>query len=81
MRIEDVARILYQVNQLTSFKLNSMELEDWSATILRRKPDVKADEIQEIIDKYMNDTVEWERHKGIQNILFFLVPPERGLVY
>jgi hypothetical protein len=63
-----IAAIVYHVNQLTSYPLSGVQIEDWAKSINELMPDVDLVELKRVINNFKLGVFEWDYRKGIQNI-------------
>lgn len=64
----ELTGIIYHVNQLTSFPLSSIQIQDWAITINDFYPNLDLDILKKIIRKYKVGQYKWNYREGIQNI-------------
>lgn len=65
---EELTGILYHVNQLTSFPLTMVQIQDWAITINDFYPDLDVEILKTIIRKFKVGRYKWNNKEGIQNI-------------
>lgn len=65
---KEITGIIYHVNQLTSFALSDIQIQDWSITINDFYPDLDLELLKKIIRKYKVGAYKWDSRQGIQNI-------------
>lgn len=64
----EIGQVVFHVNQLTAYPLNDLQISDWAKSINELKPDLDLALLKKVIDKFKMDELEWDNHKGIQNI-------------
>jgi hypothetical protein len=64
-----VLNSLDQFNQLRSFKLDFWDCIKWKDTILRLMPEVETKAIEFVIDQLILGNLEYDKDRGIQNII------------
>ena len=65
---EALEKVTARVNQLMQFPLSYIQVQEWAATIQRVAPDTKLEKVAFVIDCFMNERLEYDKNKGIQNI-------------
>lgn len=73
--VDDMARCLYHLNKIRRFPLNDDQLQEWSKTIMRLRPDVSQERLQAVIDSILMGEHTWDPELGIQNIFKALNAP------
>lgn len=73
--VDERARCLYHLNKIRRFPLNDDQLQDWSKTIMRLRPEVSAERLQVVIDAILMGEYLWDPELGIQNIFKALNAP------
>ncbi len=69
-----IALLVVEVNMLIPYALTDTQIENWSRTIDRLMPDIDLKLFGDVLDEYKLDIREWDKTKGIQNILGALRP-------
>lgn len=69
-----IALLVVEVNMLISYPISDNHITDWTRTIDRLVPDLDLNVLGDILDQYKFDRLEWDKSKGIQNILRELCP-------
>lgn len=74
-RIQEVGIQVYQINQVISFPMNDIQIEDMSKSILELCPEIEGQMLKNIVDNFKTGKYEWDKSKNIQNI-FDYIPKE-----
>lgn len=69
-----IALLVVEVNMLIAYPISDNQITDWTRTIDRLVPDLDLNVLGDILDQYKFDRLEWDKSKGIQNILRELCP-------
>lgn len=64
-----IAKIIVDVNKLKDFPVDAQEIVSWANDIDRLCPNADPDAVQFLMDQFKTDRVEWDKNKGIQNII------------
>ena len=73
-RVNELAKILYQLNMLIAYPLSDSQIIEWALCLLRLIPNIDGVELQVIIDKMIIGEIEYDTKKGIKNIVIALKP-------
>jgi hypothetical protein len=68
----EIAKIIYHVNQLTSFPLSATQIEDWTRTISEIRPNQDLIKLRAIINMMKIGEIEYNSRIGIQNLFLAL---------
>ena len=63
-----IAMQVYHINQLTAFPLADHQIDEWSKAIYELRPEVRPEEIKDVIDGMKQGYIEYDNRLGIQNI-------------
>lgn len=66
---ELVAACIYDLNKIIPFPISVNEIEDWSATVLRLRPNVQPEIMRDIMDKFLTGEWHYDKDMGITNII------------
>lgn len=69
-----IALLVVEVNMLIAYPISDTQITDWTRTIDRLVPDLDLNVLGDILDQYKLDRLEWDKSKGIQNILREICP-------
>lgn len=74
VEFENICKVVYHVNQVRTFPLTSLEVVEWSRSIVELIPPEEFDmmKIQFLIKAVKRGEVPWDKDKGIQNIFIGL---------
>lgn len=73
-RFNDICKALWKVNLLIAYPLSDAMIEVWGKHLIRLCPDVKVDELDKIMDKFISGEIEYVANKGLANIVKILKP-------
>lgn len=68
----EIAKIIYHINQLTSFPLSATQIEDWTRTINELRPHQDLVKLKAIVNMMKIGEIEYNSRLGIQNIFLAL---------
>jgi len=71
----EVAKIVWRLDMVMAYPLDETQIETWSSHILRLCPDVTAERVSEIVDKYLTGEWYFDRNQGIANIVWAIKNP------
>lgn len=63
-----MAKSFLQINKLTPFPLDAMELISWAKDVEEIAGAVEIEKLEFIFKCFKTDKLEWDKNKGIQNI-------------
>lgn len=64
----DIAKIIYHINQVRTYPLTAIEIEDWSRSINEILPELELDNLRELVVEMKKGNIEYDNTRGIQNI-------------
>lgn len=69
---KQISSIIYHVNQLTSYPLSDIQIEDWSISINKIRPNQDLEILSSIVSMMKTGAIEYNSRLGIQNIFMAL---------
>lgn len=67
-KVIEIARELYQINQLTHIKISDQEIIDWAGSLIELQKDVTPQWIRKIVNRMKLGQLEYDYRLGIRNI-------------
>jgi len=71
----EIAKMVWRLDMVLSYPLDESQIETWSKHILRLCPDVTAERVSEIVDKFLTGEWDFDKDKGIANIIWSIRNP------
>lgn len=85
-KIQIIGKEIYHINQIISFPMNDIQIEDMTKSIIELCPEIEPQMLKNIIDNFKTGKREWDRNRNIQNIFdyipdeFFKLHAQYGLI-
>lgn len=57
------------VNMVVSYPISDTQIEDWTTTIYRLRPNVTLEQLQLVMDKFLDGRTKWDHREGLPNII------------
>jgi len=74
-KIEEVGKMVWRLDMVVAFPLSETQIETWSKHILRLCPEATVERISEVVDMYLTGQWDFDKDKGIANIIWPLQNP------
>ncbi len=64
-----ICKTIAITNQIVSFPISDIQIEDWYKTIARIRPQTTPDELQLVMDKFLDGRSKWDHRESLPNII------------
>jgi hypothetical protein len=77
---ENIAKVLYHVNQLSPFIVTDQTIIEWTKSIQEILPNIDNNDLRALLNDFKTDAIHYDNKLGIQNI-FIGLKKKFGLKY